>query len=116
MDDGALIDRVIRVCYLRGGESEKRIDGDEDNANGIIMDGTSPLKMMIRSDEERGSDIPFPKRGKGTIVGLMNEGEIGVANLETSQKSVIPSSEIYIVLGYKGGREGVGGERVGVAC
>ena len=43
-------------------------------------------------------------------------GEIGVADLETPQESVIPSSEIYIRLGYKGRREGIGGERVGVAC
>ena len=38
-----------------------------------------------------------------------------MANLETSQKSIIPSGKIYIRVGYKGRREGVGGERVGVA-
>ena len=38
-----------------------------------------------------------------------------MANLETSQESVIPSSKIYIRIGYKGRGEGVGGERVGIA-
>ena len=38
-----------------------------------------------------------------------------MTNLETSQKSIIPSGEIYIRIGYKGGRKGVGGERVGIA-
>ena len=38
-----------------------------------------------------------------------------MADLETSQKSVIPSGEVYIRVGYKGGREGVGGKWVGVA-
>ena len=38
-----------------------------------------------------------------------------MANLETSQKSVVPSSEIYIRLGYKGGREGVGGKGVWIS-
>ena len=38
-----------------------------------------------------------------------------MANLETSKKSVIPSGEVYIRLGYKGGRESVGGKGVGIA-
>ena len=38
-----------------------------------------------------------------------------MANLEASQKSVIPSGEIYIRIGYKRGRKGIGGERVWVA-
>ena len=38
-----------------------------------------------------------------------------MANLETSQKSVIPSGEIYICSRYEGGREGVGGKGIGVA-
>ena len=38
-----------------------------------------------------------------------------MAGLETSQKSIVPSSEVYIRLGYKGGRKGIGGERVRVA-
>ena len=37
-----------------------------------------------------------------------------MADLETSQKSIVPSCKIYIRVGYKGGREGGGGERVGV--
>ena len=35
-----------------------------------------------------------------------------MANLETSQKSVIPSGEIYICSGYKIGGKGVGGEGI----
>ena len=96
MDDGALINGVIRIYHLGGGEAEKGIDRDEDNANGILMNGTSPLKVMIRSDEEWGSDISFPEGGEGAIVRLMDEGKVGMANLETPQESVIPSSEIYI--------------------
>ena len=38
-----------------------------------------------------------------------------MANLETSQKSIVPSGEIYIRIGYKGGREGVGGEGIWIA-
>ena len=38
-----------------------------------------------------------------------------MADLETSQKSIVPSGEIYIRLRYKGGREGGGGKRVGIA-
>ena len=72
MYDGALIDGVVRVYHLRGGEAEEGVDGDEDNANRITMNGTPPLKVMIRSDEKRGSDISFPEGGKGTIVGLVD--------------------------------------------
>ena len=35
-----------------------------------------------------------------------------MADLETSQKSVIPSGEVYIRAGYKGGGESVGGEGI----
>ena len=115
MDDGALINGVIRIYYLRGGEAKERIDGDENNADGILMNGAPPLKMMIRSDEEGGSDISFPERGEGTIIGLMDEGEIGMTNLETSQESIIPSGEVYIPLGYKRGRKSGGGKGVGIA-
>ena len=38
-----------------------------------------------------------------------------MADLETSQESIIPSGKIYIRVGYKGGREGGGGKRIGVA-
>ena len=38
-----------------------------------------------------------------------------MTNLETPQKSVIPSGEIYIRIGYKGRGEGVGGEGVWVS-
>ena len=72
MNNGALIDGMVRIDHLRGGEAEERIDGDEDNANRVTMNGTPPLKVMICSDEEGGSDISFPKGGEGSIVGLMD--------------------------------------------
>ena len=72
MNDGALIDGVIRVYYLRGGEAEERIDGNENDANGVTMNGTPPLKVMIRSNEEGGSDISFPKGREGAVIGLMD--------------------------------------------
>ena len=70
--DGTLIDGVVRIYDLWGGESEEGIDGNEDDANGITVNGTSPLKVMISAKEKGGSNIPFPEGGKGTIVGLMN--------------------------------------------
>ena len=72
MYDGALVDGVVRVDYLGGGELEEGIDGNKDDANGITMNGTSPLKVMISANEEGGSDVSFPKRREGTIVGLVN--------------------------------------------
>ena len=72
MYDGALVDGVVRVDYLRRGESEEGVDGDKDDADGITMNGTSPLEVMICSDEEGRSNISFPKGGKGAVVGLMN--------------------------------------------
>ena len=115
MYDGALIDGVIRIYNLGGGEAKEGIDGNENNADGISMDGTSPLKVMVRSNEEGRSDVSFPEGGEGAIIGLVNKGEVGMANLETSQKSIVPSGEIYIRLGYKGRREGIGGEGIGIA-
>ena len=112
MDDGALIDGVVRIDNLRGGESKKGIDRDENDADGVTVNRASPLKVMICADEEGGSDMSFPEGREGAVVGLMNKGEIGVTNLETSQKSIVPSSEIYIRSGYKVGRKGIGGERV----
>ena len=47
MDDGALIDGVVRVDYLGGGEPKQGVDRDEYDANGIGMNGTPPLKMMV---------------------------------------------------------------------
>ena len=38
-----------------------------------------------------------------------------MANLETPQESVVPSGEVDVRVGNKGGREGVGGEGVRVA-
>ena len=72
MNDGALKDGVVRIDDLWSGESKKGVDGDEYDANRITMNGTSPLKVMISAEEERRSSIPFPERGEGTIVGLVD--------------------------------------------
>ena len=72
MDDGALIDGVIRVYHLRGGEAKEGVNGDEDNADRITMNGTSPLKVMVCSDKKGRSNVSFPEGGKGAIVGLMD--------------------------------------------
>ena len=61
MNNGALVNRVVRVDYLRTGEAEEGIDGDENDADGIIMNGTSPLKIMISCDGEGWSDVSFPE-------------------------------------------------------
>ena len=71
--------------------------------------------MMICADKEGRSNITFPEGREGTVVGLMNEGEIGMADLETSQKSVVPSSEVYIRCRYKVGRKGIGGEGIRIS-
>ena len=47
MYNGALIDGVVRVDYLGSREAKERIDGDENNADGITMNRASPLKVVI---------------------------------------------------------------------
>ena len=72
MNDGALINGVIRVYDLRSGEAEKGINGDEDDADGVIMNGASPLKIMVCGNGKGGSNISFPERRKWAIIGLVN--------------------------------------------
>ena len=72
MNDGALINGVVKIDHLRSREAEEGIDGNEDDANGIIVNGTSPLEIVISCNRERRSDKSFPKGGEGTVVGLMN--------------------------------------------
>ena len=45
----------------------------------------------------------------------MDEREIGVTNMETSEKPIIPSGEIYIRIGYKGRGKRRGGKGIWVA-
>ena len=111
---GALIDGVVRIDDLRGGESKEGIDRDEYDANRVTVTGASPLEVVICTDEERGANISFPEGRERSVVGLVNEGKIGMTNLETSQKSIVPSGKVYIRSGYKIGGESIGGERVGV--
>ena len=63
---------MVRVDDLRARKAKKGIDGNEDHADGVIMNGTSPLKVMICADEEGRSDVSFPKGGEGAVVGLMD--------------------------------------------
>ena len=72
MNDGTLIDRVVRVDDLRRVKPEEGIDGDKNNANGIGVNGASPLKVMIGADEKGRSNVTFPKGGEGAIIGLMD--------------------------------------------
>ena len=72
MNDGALIDGVVRINNLGGGESKERVDGNEYDANGVTVDGTSPLKVMIGANEEGRSDVSFPEGGEGAIIRLMD--------------------------------------------
>ena len=72
MNDWALVNGVIRINHLGGGEAKEGIDGNEDDANWVIMNGASPLKMMISGDKKGGSNVSFPKRREGTIIGLMD--------------------------------------------
>ena len=84
VNNWALIDGMVRVYYLWSRESKKGIDGYEDNADGIIVNGTSPLEIVICCNRKGGSDITFPERREGSIIGLMDEGKVGVGDLETS--------------------------------
>ena len=115
MYDGALIDGVVRVDYLWAGKVKKGIDGDENDADGVVMDGTPPLKVMVSGYGERGVNVSFPEGRERSIIGLMDKGEISVGNLETPQKSVVPGGEIDIRIGYKRGGEGVGGKGIGIS-
>ena len=72
MYDGALIDGVVRIDDLRSGKAEERVNGNENDADGVVMNGASPLKIMICGEGERGSDEPFPKRGEGAVIWLMD--------------------------------------------
>ena len=72
MNDGALIDGVVRVNHLRGGEAKQGVDGNEHDANGVGMNGASPLKVMVCSDKKRRSDVSFPEGGEWSIIRLMN--------------------------------------------
>ena len=74
MYDGALIDGVIRIYDLRGGESKEGINRNENDADRITVNGTPPLKVVICANKEGRSDISFPEGRKRSIVGLMNKG------------------------------------------
>ena len=71
MNDRALIDGVVRIDHLRGRKAEEGVDGNENNANRVVMNGASPLKMMICSDEERGSNISFPEGREWSVIRLV---------------------------------------------
>ena len=72
MNNGTLIDGVVRIDDLWSREAEERIDRNKDNTDWIIMNGTSPLKIMICSEGERRTNKSFPKRREGAIVRLVN--------------------------------------------
>ena len=50
VNNGALINGVVRIDDLWSGETEERIDGNKNDADRIIMNGTSPLKIMVRGE------------------------------------------------------------------
>ena len=72
MNDGALIDGVVRVDDLWTGEVEEGINGDKNNTNGVVMDRASPLKIVVSHYREGGSNVSLPEGREGSIVGLVN--------------------------------------------
>ena len=72
VNDRALINGMVRIDDLRPRESVKGIDGNEDYADRIIVNGTPPLKIVICCEGERRTDESFPKRREGSVVGLMD--------------------------------------------
>ena len=71
MNDGALINGVIRIDHLRTREAKEGIDEDENDTDGVIMNGASPLKIMIHGEGKGGSDVSFPEGRERSVVGLM---------------------------------------------
>ena len=49
MYDGALVDGVIRIYHLGGGETEEGVDGDKNHTDGVVMNRASPLKVVVSS-------------------------------------------------------------------
>ena len=47
MNDWALINGVIRINHLQGGKAKERVDGDECNADGILVSRAPPLKIVV---------------------------------------------------------------------
>ena len=72
MNDGALIDGVVRIDDLWSRKPEEGVDRYKNDTNRITMNGASPLKVVIGADEKGRSDVSFPKRGEGSVVGLMD--------------------------------------------
>ena len=50
------------------------IDGEEDDASGKEVTGTSPLKVMFSAVKEGRTNETFPKCGEGAVVRLMDKG------------------------------------------
>ena len=72
VNDGALINGVVRIYDLWSKETEERIDGDKDDTDGVMMNGTSPLEVVICCDGKGLSNKSFPEGRERTIVGLVN--------------------------------------------
>ena len=72
MNNGALVDGVVRIDYLGSRETKKGVDGNEDDADRIIVNGASPLKMMICTEGKGWSDVSFPKGREGSVIGLVD--------------------------------------------
>ena len=72
MDDGALIHGMVRVNYLRAGESEEGVGGNEYDANGIVVNGTPPLVVMVCGDGEGRLNESFPEGRERSIIRLVN--------------------------------------------
>ena len=49
MNDGTLIDGVVRIDDLRPRETKKGIDGNKDDTNGVVMNGAPPLEIVVCS-------------------------------------------------------------------
>ena len=70
--NGALINGMIRVDDLWSRKVKEGVNGNEDHTDRIVMNGTSPLEIVVSCYRKQGSDVSFPEGGEGTVIGLVD--------------------------------------------
>ena len=67
------------------GEVVDWVDGEDKNADWIMMKITSPLKIMICTVEEGWIGVSFSEDREGSVIRLMDQLSKGETGLETTQ-------------------------------
>ena len=58
MDIWALVCQVVSNDHLRGGEVKGGINGEEDDADWVSVEVTTPLEYVISNEKEGGVGVP----------------------------------------------------------